>query len=189
MKKERKWEWDAKCQAAFQKLKDAITLELVWRLPDLKLSFEVHTDASDRALSDVLVQEGHSIAFESQKLDAAEQRYNTHKKEMIVVIHCLEIWKHNLMGTQFIVLTDNVANTFFKTQKKLTAKQARWQELLADFDFVWVHKLSRHNQVVDALSKKEVASYVGSLSRFSCDRLHRASKTRSSIRLNISKAG
>ena len=135
LKKERKWEWDAKCQVAFQKLKDAIISEQVLRLLDLELSFEVHTDASDRALGGVLVQEGHLIAFESRKLDAAKQRYNTHEKEMIVVIHCLETWKHYLMGTRFTVVTDNVANTF-KTQKKLTTKQARWQEFLADFDFV-----------------------------------------------------
>ena len=29
---------------------------------------------------------------------------------------------------------------------------------------MWVHKPGRHNQVADALSRKEVASYVGSLS-------------------------
>ena len=145
LKKERKWEWDAECQAAFQKLKNAITSEPVLRLLDLELSFEVYTDALDRALGGVLVQEGHPVAFESQKLNAAEQRYNAHEKEMIAVIHCLETWKHYLMETQFVVVTDNVANTFFKTQKKLTAKQAQWQEFLADFDFVWVHKPGRHN--------------------------------------------
>ena len=115
------------------------------------------------------MQEGHPVAFESRKLDALEKRYITHKKEMTVVIHCLETWKHYLMGTQFIVVTYNIANTFFKTQKKLTAKKARWQEFLANFDFVWVHKLGRHNQVADALSRKEVASHVGSLSRVVAD--------------------
>ena len=72
LKKERKWEWDAECQAAFQKLKHAITSEPVLRLPDLELLFEVHTDASDKALGGVLVQEGHPVAFESRKLNAAE---------------------------------------------------------------------------------------------------------------------
>ena len=47
--KERKWEWDAECQVAFQKLKDAITSESVLRLLDLEFPFEVHTDALDRA--------------------------------------------------------------------------------------------------------------------------------------------
>ena len=77
------------------------------------------------------------------------------------------------MGTRFVVVTDNVANTFFKTQKKLTAKQARWQEFLVNFDFVWVHKLGRHNQVADALSRKEVANYVGSLSQVVADFIER----------------
>ena len=77
------------------------------------------------------------------------------------------------MGTRFTVVIDNVANTFFKTQKKVTAKHARWQEFLADFDFVWVHKPSRHNQVADTLSKKEVASYVGSLSLVVADFIER----------------
>ena len=53
LKKEREWEWDAECQATFQKLKDAITSEPILRLPDLEFPFEVHTDASDRALGGV----------------------------------------------------------------------------------------------------------------------------------------
>ena len=129
----------------------------------------MHTDASDRVLGGMLVQEGYRVAFESLKLDAVKQRYNTNKKEMIAVIHCLETWKHYLMGTRFTVVTNNVANTFFKNQKKLTAKQIRWQEFLADFDFVWVHKPGRHNQVADALSRKELGSYVGSLNRVVAD--------------------
>ena len=81
----------------------------------MELPFEVHTDASDRALGGVLVQEGHPVAFESWKLNAAEERYIAHEKEMTAVIHCLETWKHYLMGTWFVVVTDNVANTFFTT--------------------------------------------------------------------------
>ena len=56
--------------------------------------------------------------------DAAEQRYNSHEKEMTVVIHCLETWKHYLMGTRFTVVTDKVVNTFYKTQKKLDGKSS-----------------------------------------------------------------
>ena len=117
-----------------------ITSEPVLRLPDLELSFEVDMDTSDRALGGVLVKEGHSVSFEGLKLNAAEQRYRAHEKELTAVIHFLENWKHYWIGMRFIVVTENVANTFFKTQKKLTAKQARWQEFLVDFDFVWVHK-------------------------------------------------
>ena len=40
LKKERKWEWDAKCQAAFQKLKDAITSKPILRLPDFGVAIQ-----------------------------------------------------------------------------------------------------------------------------------------------------
>ncbi|RVW92103.1 Retrovirus-related Pol polyprotein from transposon 297 [Vitis vinifera] len=101
------------------------------RLPDLDLPFEVQIDASDRALGGVLVQEGHSVVFESRKLNNAEQRYSTHEKEMTIVVHCLQQWRHYLLRSIFIVVIDNVANTFFKTQKKLSPRQARWKEVIA----------------------------------------------------------
>ena len=50
----------------------------------------MHTDALDRALGGVLVQEGHPVAFESRKLNAAEQRYSAHENEITAVIHCIE---------------------------------------------------------------------------------------------------
>ena len=69
------------------------------------------------------------------------------------------------MGTKFMVVTYNVANTFFTTHKKLTAKQARWQEFLASFNFMWIHRADMYNQVANALSWKELTEFVGSLSR------------------------
>ena len=51
---------------------------------------------------------------------------------MIDVVHCLLTWRVYLLGPKFVVRTDNVANTFFSTQKKLSPKQ--------EYDFVWEHK-------------------------------------------------
>ena len=136
---------------AFESLKQAISKEPVLHLPNLDLPFEVKTDASNKALGGVLVQEGHPVAFESWKLNGAEQRYSTHEKEMTAVVHCLQQWRHYLLGGIFTVVTDIVANTFFKTQKKLSARQARWQEFLAEFNFEWLHRPGLRNIVVDAL--------------------------------------
>jgi hypothetical protein len=79
---------------------------------------------------------------------------------MTAVVHCLGIWRVYLLGPKFVVKTDNVANTFFRTQKKLSQRQARWQEFLAEYDFVWEHKPGSHNQVADALSRCEVIATV-----------------------------
>ncbi|KAJ4722993.1 Retrotransposon protein, putative, Ty3-gypsy subclass [Melia azedarach] len=163
LRKDRKWEWTEACQHAFDNIKGAVASEPVLKLPDFTKPLEVYTDASDKAIGGVLVQEGHPIAFESRKLKDAEQRYSTHEKEMTVVVHCLATWRHYLLGTLFTVVTDNVANTYFRSQKKLSPKQARWQEFLAEFDFKWVHKPGRQNMVADALNRKEVEGYVAAL--------------------------
>jgi len=70
-----------------------------------------------------------------------------------------------LLGPKFVVRIDNIANTFFNTQKKLSPKQAGWQELLQEYNFAWEHKPGRHNQVADALSHKQVQAYVAALTR------------------------
>ncbi|KAG6522526.1 hypothetical protein ZIOFF_019666 [Zingiber officinale] len=119
------------------------------------------------------LKEGHPVAFESRKLNAAEQKYSAHEKEMVAVVHCLQVWRVYLLGTKFLVRTDNVANTFFATQKKLSPKQARWQEFLAEYDFAWEHKPGKHNQVADALSRKEVFATFYSISRVESDMLDR----------------
>lgn len=142
-------------------------------LSDFSLPFEVHIDASDRALGGVLMQDKHSIAFESCKLKDVEQRYNAYKKEMTTVIHCLETWRHYVLGTKFTVVTDNMVNTYFQTQKKLSAKQARWQEFLVEYDFELVHRAESENRVTDALSNKEVHKYVTALTKVQSDFLEK----------------
>lgn len=87
------------------------------KLPKFDKFFEVHSDASNRALGGVRVHENYPIAFESRKLKDAEQRYSAHEKEMTVVVHCLNTWRHYLLGTKFVVVTDNVANTYSLLQR------------------------------------------------------------------------
>ena len=87
LKKDKKWVWTDACQEAFEKLKATVSSEPVLCLPDFELPFEVHTDAFDKAIGGVLVQEKHPIAYESRKLNDAEQKYSAHEKKMIVVVH------------------------------------------------------------------------------------------------------
>lgn len=115
LKKNRSWEWNSSCQGALDNLKVAIIKEPVLVLPDFTKLFEVQTDASDFAISGVLMQEGHPIAFESRKLNDAERRYTVHEKEMTVIVHCLRTWRHYLLGAHFIIKMDNVATSYFQS--------------------------------------------------------------------------
>ncbi|TYK26611.1 reverse transcriptase [Cucumis melo var. makuwa] len=67
--------WDPECQAAFDGLKQAMMEGPLLGIADVTKPFKVETDASDYALGGVLLQNGHPIAYESRKLNAAERRF------------------------------------------------------------------------------------------------------------------
>lgn len=70
----------------------------------------------------VFMQEGHPVVFESWKLKEAEQKYLAHEKEILAVILCLQVWRVYLVGTKFIVKTDNMVTIYFSTKKKLSLR-------------------------------------------------------------------
>jgi len=124
LKKDTAWQWSDECQSAFEELKATMTRGPVLGLVDVTKPFEVETDASDYALGGVLLQDGHPIAYESRKLNSAERRYTVSEKEMLAVVHCLRVWRQYLLGSCFVVKTDNTAICHFFSQPKLTSKQA-----------------------------------------------------------------
>ena len=44
--------------------------------------------------------------------------------------------------------------SYFQTQNKLSPKQARWQDFLAEFDYQLEYKSGKANVIADALSRK-----------------------------------
>ena len=115
------------------------------------------TDASDYAMGAVLSQVWgngeHLVAFESRKMNPAEQNYPTHERELLVVIHALRTWRHYLLGRKFIIVSDHHSLKFLQTQPQLSRRQARWLEFLAEFDFEIGHRPGKSNVVADALSR------------------------------------
>ncbi|KAL2251547.1 UNVERIFIED_CONTAM: Transposon Tf2-11 polyprotein [Sesamum indicum] len=126
----------------------------VLALPDMLKPFMVETDASNFALGGVLMQDGHPVAFESRKFKDAERRYSVHEKELLAVVHCVRLWWHYLLGSPFVVRTDNTAVSHFMSQPKLTSRQERWQELLSEFQFVLEYRAGSSNHAADALSRR-----------------------------------
>ncbi|GJY53363.1 putative nucleotidyltransferase, ribonuclease H [Tanacetum coccineum] len=153
LKKNQAWIWDEECQAAFESLKKAVIEEPVLRLLDVTMPFELHKDASDFAIGGVLIQDGHPIAFGSWKLNETERKYTVQEKEMTTVVHCLRIWRHYLLGSRFVIKTDDIATSYFQTQKKLSPKQARWLYFLSEFDYQLEEKPGKANVVADVLSQ------------------------------------
>ena len=151
--------WDKDKEHAFLTLKDAISKAPVLRIFDPDLLTSVETDASGFALGAVLFQtdangESRPVAFTSRKLNPAERNYPTHEQELLAVVHALKTWRYYLDGSHFIVYTDHATLRHFPTQPKLTRRQARWMELLQEYDFEFRYKRGSDNIVPDALSRR-----------------------------------
>jgi len=153
-----KFEWAAPHEAAFVHLKAAIAQGPVLILPNPSLPFVVHTDASGFAVGAVLQQDQGNglqpIAFLSKKMADAETRYPVHEQELLAIIQALAAWRHYLHGSKFVVRTDHKSLQFFQTQPMLSGRQARWKDVLANFDFDIEYVEGKANVVADGLSRR-----------------------------------
>ena len=155
-----KFEWTARRQAAFDKLKSAMKSAPVLALPDPKLPFVVHVDASGFATGAVLQQDQgkglQPIAYLSKKMLDAETRYPVHEQELLGIIVALKAWRHHLMGSKFkiTIMSDHKSLTQFKTQPQMSGRQARWQYALANYDFNIEYIEGEKNVVADGLSRR-----------------------------------
>lgn len=78
LKKQAVFVWTAEKEVAFQALKDALVTAPVLALLDFKKKFDIETDASDKGIGAVLMQEGHPVAYLSKSLGPCTQGLSTH---------------------------------------------------------------------------------------------------------------
>jgi len=158
-KDEVEWTWGAEQNAAFEKLKSMLSGAPVLKLADPTLPYTIHCDASGFAVGACLMQdhgEGlQPVSYISAKMKPAETRYAPHEQELLALVHACRSWRHYLHSEQpFTVLSDHQSLRFFTTQPILSMRQARWKDLLAEFNFVIKYIEGPKNVVADALSRR-----------------------------------
>ncbi|SOV09219.1 uncharacterized protein UDID_18292 [Ustilago sp. UG-2017a] len=152
--------WHNDAQHAFEQLRSAFGTDTILRHFDPTWAIIVETDASDFAVAAVLSQSfdqgaRHPIAFFSKKLDPAQLNYPIFDKEMFAIVAAFKHWHQYLEGAKFQVqvLTNHCSLEYFTTTKQLNRRQARWSELLADFDFVIQYRPGAQAGLPDACQR------------------------------------
>jgi hypothetical protein len=72
-----KYKWGEEQQKAFDEINQKVSQETFLAFPDFEKEFHVYTDASNKQLRAVIMQEGKPLAFCSRKLNSAQTRYTT----------------------------------------------------------------------------------------------------------------
>jgi hypothetical protein len=136
----------------------------VLKIPDPDNDFLVCTDACKEGIRGVLMQEGCLVCYKSRKLNEHEINYVTRDLELATIVHALKIWRHYLLGRRFILMTYHCGFRHMFDQPKLNDRQARWMDLLSEFDFEIKHIKGKENKVVDALRRSMKTIHLATVS-------------------------
>jgi hypothetical protein len=103
------FKWTEAIKTSFKLLNNKITEHLILAFPYFSKLFQVECDASGTAIGVVLSQEKKLVAYFSENLNEAKQKYSFYDKEFHAIFQALEKWIHYLMPKEFVLYTDNHA--------------------------------------------------------------------------------
>lgn len=153
-----KLQWTEAQELAFQTLKSSITTSPILKLPDLSKVFIVQTDASDRGLGAVLLQEEGDlklpVAYASRKLKTSEEHYSTIEKECLGIIWSVQKFHRYLYGKEFILETDHHPLMYLNKTKLVNSRLMRWALLLQPYRFRIIAIRGKDNVGADYLSRQ-----------------------------------
>lgn len=87
------------------------------------------------------------MAFESKKLDKAQQTYSGYERGLYAIIYAFKKWRRYLYRAQFEIVFDHESIKWFTQQ---TSRKARWVRFFKSMMLRYCK--GRYNVVVDALS-------------------------------------
>jgi hypothetical protein len=146
--------WTPATAQAFQTLKMAMCTTLVLALPDFTKTFVMECDASGKGISAVLMQEGRPLAFTNNKLSERNMGKPIYEKEMLAILHVIELWHPYLLGQCFQIKTNHQSLKYFLEQRISSQEQQKWVTKLFGYDYEIIYKKGKDNVVADALSQK-----------------------------------
>lgn len=104
--------WFENCQRAFDDLKAVVSQEPVFTLPDFSKPFEIHTCIWFRYWRGFDARYASNSIWKPQA-EWCRAMLIVQEKEMAVVVFCLRVWRHYLLGAHFTIKTNNMATNYF----------------------------------------------------------------------------
>lgn len=146
--------WSETTQAAFHRLKIAVTTIPVLALPDFGKPFTIETDASGEGVGVVLSQEKRPVAYLSVAFSTKGRIKSVYERELLAIVKAVEKWKHYLTALPFVIKTDQRSLRHLLEQKSVSTIQQRWASKLLGLNYRIEYKPGVENRVADALSRR-----------------------------------
>ena len=132
--------WGKMQQKAFEDIKIELCANPLVQPYILQKEATVTTDASEKAIGEVLQQEGHPLIYVSRKLTPAEQNYSNIEREALAIVFVVKRLKQFLLGRRFTLQTDYKPLKYVfapneEIPKTASARITRWAIVLMGFEY------------------------------------------------------
>ena len=152
--------WDETAEKAYTELKMRVTARPILQLPDNNKAFILRTDASDKGMGAMLLQEHEGklfpVIFASKKLAERERRYSTMERECLAIIWAIRKFQLYLYGREFILQTDHQPLIYLQRAKFLNDRIMRWAMFLQNYSMKIESIKGKDNHGADFLSRADV---------------------------------
>jgi Reverse transcriptase (RNA-dependent DNA polymerase)/RNase H-like domain found in reverse transcriptase/Integrase zinc binding domain len=153
--KKNAFKWDANAEKAFEQLKISMTTVPVLTMPDFTQPFILETNANDKGIGAVIMQNRRSIAYLSKILGVRAMGLSTYEKEFLALLEAVKKWRHYLSSSKFIIRIDQKSLKHLLEQRVNHTMQHKGLCKLLGLDYTIEYKKGVENKVVDALSRVE----------------------------------
>jgi hypothetical protein len=100
------------------------------------------------------MQDGRPLAFTSKQLSERNMVKSSYEKEMLAILHVVDLWHPYLLGQCFQIKTGHQSLNYFLEQCISSPEQQKWVTKLFGYDYEIIYKKGKDNVVTDALSRK-----------------------------------
>eukprot|EP00253_Pinus_taeda_P020317 PITA_20317 len=157
--KDCEFKWDPDCQSTFETLKTRISKAPILKGPNWKLPFHISTNASDTTLGAVLSQKylvPYAIYYTSKNLTPTELNYTVTEKELLVVVHAINKFRHYITGYETFIHTDHSEIRYLMKKHVTNGKVTRWLLLLQEFNINVLDRPGKQTIVANFLSRIQI---------------------------------
>jgi len=131
--------WDEHANTSFLKIKDALSSAPVLATPDFSRDFIVYTNATEEAISAILMQKKiqnveQPTVFMSQSIPDSAVQYTLIEKHAYSLVKAIDKFRHYILSKHTIVKVPLPAVKYLLSQTYLSGKLANWLTKIQEHD-------------------------------------------------------